>query len=90
MKIIIEDRNFIDELENLQYEVQARKNIIGYMIEMGQMKTDTFQEYHNEYLKFFKAYELKKKEIELKYVKPAKKNVKSWNLDFGSGELTID
>lgn len=90
MKVIIEDRDFINELESLQYEVQARKNIIGYMIEMGQMKTDTFNEYHDEYLKFFKAYEKKKVEVETKYVRPVKKNPKNWNLDFGSGELTID
>lgn len=90
MKVIIEDKAFINELESLQYEVQARKNIIGYMIELGQVKTETFEEYHNEYLKFFKAYELKKGEVELKYVKPNKKDAKNWTLDFGSGELTID
>ena len=28
MKIIIEDRNFIDDLERLQFEVQARQNNI--------------------------------------------------------------
>ena len=28
MKIIIEDRAFIDDLERLQFEVQARQNII--------------------------------------------------------------
>ena len=31
-KIIIEDRNFINELERLQYEVQSRKFIISHIL----------------------------------------------------------
>jgi hypothetical protein len=89
MKIIIEDREFIKDLERLQYEVQARKNIIGYMLESN-IKNECFEQYHAEYLDFFTKYEKKKHEVEIFYVKPAKSNAKNWNLDFNSGELTID
>lgn len=89
MKIIIEDRAFIEDLERLQYEVQARKNIIGYMLESN-IRNECFNQYHAEYLDFFKKYEQKKADIDILYVKPAKANAKSWNLDFKSGELTID
>lgn len=89
MKIIIEDRVFIEDLERLQYEVQARKNIIGYIFESN-IKSEAFDQYHAEYLEFFKQYEKKKLDIEKLYVKPICPIAKSWNLDFVSGELTID
>ena len=89
MKIIIEDRVFIEDLERLQYEVQARKNIIGYMISSN-VCNDCFNQYHAEYLDLFKRYEQKKEEVDMLYVRPAKANAKSWSLDFKSGELKID
>ena len=89
MKIIIEDRAFIDDLERLQFEVQARQNIIGYMFD-NNIKSEVFDQYHAEYLDFFKQYEKKKSEVEMLYVKPAFPEAKNWNLDFATGELTID
>ena len=89
MKIIIEDRAFIDDLERLQFEVQARQNIIGYMFD-NNIKSEAFDQYHEEYLDLFKQYEKKKSEVEMLYVKPAFPEDNNWNLDFASGELTID
>ena len=89
MKIIIEDRNFIDDLERLQFEVQARQNIIGYMLN-NNIKSETFDQYHTEYINLFRQYEKKKLEVEMLYVKPTCPTAKNWNLDFASGELTID
>ena len=89
MKIIIEDRNFINDLERLQFEVQARQNIIGYMFS-NNIKSEVFDQYHAEYLDFFKQYEKKKSEVEMLYVKPVFPEAKQWELDFETGELTID
>lgn len=89
MKVIIEDRQFIDDLERLQYEVFARKNIISYLLESNKV-SECFEQYHKEYLEFFKLYEKKKQEVEKLYVKPVCPMAESWNLDFMSGELTID
>lgn len=54
------------------------------------IKTNSFDIYHAEYLEFFKQYEKKKQEVEILYARPANPNVRNWNLDFASGELTID
>ena len=89
MKIIIEDRDFINDLERLQFEVQARQNLIGYMFN-NNIKSEVFDQYHAEYLDFFKQYEKKKSEVEMLYVKPVFPEAKQWELDFETGELTID
>ena len=89
MKIIIEDKQFIKELERLQYEVQARKNIVIYMLESN-IQSENFQHYHDKYIEAFTAYEKKKAEVEPLFVKPANPKAKRWNLDFTTGELTID
>lgn len=89
MKLIIEDRAFIDDLERLQFEVQARQNIIGYMFG-NNITSKTFDQYHAEYLEFFKQYEKKKLDVEMLYIKPVCPTAKSWNLDLTTGELTID
>ena len=89
MKIIIADRNFIDDLERLQFEVQARQNIIGYILN-NDIKSETFDQYHAEYIDLFRQYEKKKLEVETLYVKPALPTATKWELDFETGELTID
>ena len=89
MKIIIEDRNFIDYLEILQFEVQSRQNIIGYMLN-NNIKSETFDQYHTEYINLFRQYEKKKLEVETLYVKPIFPAATKWELNFETGELTID
>ena len=89
-KVVIEDKEFITELERLQYEVQSRQSIITYMINNGMdITTDNFKKYQNEYTEYLKKYENKKYEVEIKYVYPNYAQAKNWNLDFASGELII-
>ena len=88
MIIIVEDRDFINDLEHLQYEVESRKAMIKYALEAN-LDTESFQTYQDKYLNYFKAYEQKKQEVETKFVKPACPNAKNWNLNFATGELTI-
>lgn len=91
VKIIIKDKDFITDLERLQYEVQSRQSIIVYMINNGMdISTDNFKTYQNEYTDYLKQYENKKYEVEVKYVYPNNKKAKNWNLDFASGELIIE
>ena len=94
MIIKIENRNFIDELERLQNEVQSRQSIIAYMISSGvDIKSASFQEYQREYFDYFKKYDKKKEEVRLTYIAPnltdEEAATKNWTLDFASGELTI-
>lgn len=90
MKVIVKDTEFIRELESLQYEVQARKNIIIYILESNSVNSNIFDNYHKEYVNYFKAYEKKKQDLEQKFVYPNCAKAKNWSLDFATGELTID
>ena len=90
MEIIIEDKEFINELERLQDEVQVRQSIISYMISSNKdINSDNFKNYQKEYHKYFKAYNQKKQEVEPKFIRPVISNAKSWSLDFKTGVLTI-
>ena len=89
--LIIEDREFINELERLQYEVDSRKSILSYMISSDMnINSDGFNIYQNDYLNSYKAYNNKKRDVEIKFIKPIIKNPKSWRLDFVTGELIIE
>ena len=89
-KIIIKDREFINELEALQNEVESRQFIITYILTSNQnINVDNFNFYQNEYTKYRALYENKKLDVEKLYVKPNYPKAKSWNLDFNSGELEI-
>lgn len=90
-KIIIEDREFINELEALQYDVQSRQSILAYMIEMdNNIQSNSFKEYAKEYQDIYIKYQMKKKELENLYIRPKILNPNKWNLDFYTGELTIE
>ena len=88
-KFIIEDKEFINELERLQYEVEAKKNIISYIL-IENIDTPQFKKYHDDYVQTFIAYQRKKNEVEVRFVKNKVNNPNSWILDFGTGELIID
>jgi hypothetical protein len=89
-KIIIEDRQFIEELERLQNDVHSRKFIITHILTSDiEINSDNFNMYQEEYSKYYNLYEKKKSEVEKLYVKPNYPKAKSWNLDFNSGELEI-
>lgn len=92
MKVLkIEDRQFINELEGLQNEVQARQAIITFMINSGSdITTESFQAYQKEYTNLFQKYEQKKYDVEKLFIRPNVKNPSNWNLDFNSGELVVE
>jgi hypothetical protein len=88
-KFIIEDREFINELERLQYEVEAKISIIAYALSMN-IDSERFIEYQNDYVNTFKKYQDKKSEVERRFVRTVVQNPNKWNLDFKSGEIVID
>ena len=52
--------------------------------------TDTFKKYNKEYMEFYVQYNEAKNKLEEMYVRTAVENPKDWNLDFESGEITIN
>lgn len=87
MKITI-DEKICTNIELLQYEVNARKEIISAYLHMNNGEpSELFKTYQNEYFECFKKYNLAKQEVTEKYNVP--KGV-SWNLDFASRELTFE
>lgn len=88
-KFVIEDREFINELERLQYEVEAKKSIIAYALSMN-INSERFIEYQNDYVNTFKEYQDKKNEVEMRFVRAVVQNPNKWNLDFKTGEIVVD
>ena len=90
-KIIpITDQDFITTLEALNYEVESRKEIIAFMLGSDYVNSEAFEKYQQQYQDFFIKYQLAKQQLEDTYVKPLNLPGKiEWNLNFGTGELTI-
>lgn len=87
--IIIDNQATVDYLESLSYEVNSRKDLLNYMIQSGASpSSEAFQEYHDEYRRFFVQYEEAKSQLEQEYVRPLGEGLR-WNLDFKSRRLTI-
>lgn len=87
----VENQDFINFIESLHYEVNARKELISFIVskDMG-IDTDTFKKYNKEYMEFYVQYNEAKNKLEEMYVRTAVENPKDWNLDFESGEITIN
>lgn len=77
------------KLEKLQYEVNARKSLLAYLIQLDIQKNDKFEKYHKEYLDFFTQYEKAKKYITDKYIPKDKINNSEWELNFETQILTV-
>lgn len=91
-KIRIENQEIINHLEALGYEVNARKELLSYMVQAGVPLSDTtFQDYHKEYRECFARYELAKAEFEKQYVQPLAPDGRklNWKLDYAARELTV-
>lgn len=87
--IVIENQEKVNYLESLCYEVNARKDLLHYMIQSGTgPDNEAFRAYHDEYRRFFVQYEAAKAELEREYVKPLGDNLR-WDLDFKTRKLTI-
>lgn len=92
IKIIkVENQELINLIEALHYEVNSRKDLIAFMLN-SDMRTDTaaYERYNKEYMEFYIQYNKAKNKLEEMYVRTAVKNPINWNLDFETGEVTIE
>lgn len=89
--IVIEDNEFVRELERLQDEVQSHQALLSYMINAdAKINNKSFKDYSDEYNEIFKAYNAKKSEVTERFVKPCVANPITWNLDFKTATLTVE
>ena len=80
-----------DYIEGLMYEVNARKDLLTFMVRQDDILEERFKQYHEEYLKFFAKYEMAKDELTETYIRPKYKNTEdiSWNLNFRTHTLEV-
>lgn len=89
--IVIEDNEFVRELERLQDEVQSHQALLSYMVNSDVKPSGKgFKEYSDEYNTLFKAYNAKKSEVTERFVKPVLANPITWILDFKTATLTVE
>lgn len=87
--IKIENESAVNFLESLAYEVNARKDLLAYMLQNGTKPEDeNFQAYHKEYQEFFVQYEAAKANFEKEYVRPHGESL-AWSLDYATRGLTL-
>lgn len=90
MAIIKIDDETVLKIEQLQYEIESRKDVIAQALSGTiNMRNDMFKKYHTEYQEYYKKYNKAKSEMVAKYMKGTEYEGKAWNLDFESQELTI-
>lgn len=91
----VDNQELINLIEGLHYETEARKDIITFYITNGMdMTSEAWQSYNKEYREFFVQYSEAKTQLEDLFIK---KNPEldgraytRWNLDFATGNLTVD
>lgn len=94
-KVIEVNRSLVDYIEGLQYEVNARRDIITFMLSNNMdTSSDAFGRYHLEYQEFAIQYQEAKKQLEGTFITDELKKELGcvrlgWNLDFESGKLTV-
>ena len=87
-QIIIIDEELCTEIEVLQYEVEARKEIIAKILSSDiAEESPMFEKYQKEYAKYFKAYNDTKRKMLNKY---SVANNTPWSLNFQTRELTLN
>lgn len=87
MKITV-NKEIVEKIEALQYEVESRKDVIVQILANGlKVSGDTFDKYQEEYRKFFIEYNKAKQDMLEKCQIP---NDVMWNLDFSSCVLTLE
>lgn len=89
--IIKIDEALATYIESLQYEVNARRDIISFMLERDMdTSSKAFEQYQKEYNELFVQYTTAKDELEKRFVIPAVGDQRvGWNLDFATKEVTI-
>lgn len=77
-------QEWVNKIEALQYEVNARRELMMHMIEGGvDPESAGYVRYHREYLEFFKKLEQAKEEFAEEYIYPQTNGERvPWNLDF--------
>lgn len=91
MTITIEDKDFVRELEALQYDFQAHRDMIAFIL-TNDMDTSTFNfsKYQQDYMLIYKQYNEKKQELSRRFIIPVYPQCKNWNLDFATGVVTAE
>jgi hypothetical protein len=91
-QVVIVDEKLSSYIESLQYEVNARKELLLAMMQpsiKSQVDKTDFEAYHKEYVECMAKYDAAKHELEKTYIKPQFPDMVSWGLDFESRELTV-
>lgn len=83
------DDSMVDLLESLNYEVETRKSLLGFLSEQTTYNKDIFNEIFSEYQDFFIQYDIAKKDFEYSYIRKKYTNIVCWNLTFYNKELSI-
>lgn len=87
-------QDLVNQLEKLQYEVDARRGLIEFLLNKNyDITSGTFKEYHDEYVNKHVEFEQLKNQITTSYVAPllTEEELKTalWNVDFETCELTF-
>ena len=92
--VTLEGNDLVRSLERTQYEMEAHKDLLAWMINNKyDITASAYQKYHNEYTDLFIQYQKLKYQFEQEYVRaniPANNQVNSWNLDYKTEILTIE
>lgn len=90
-KTIIIPEEVSTAIEAAQFNYEARKDLCAYMIGRNMdIKGESFQAYEAELVDFHAEYELRKRELETEFIKPAFPGAKNWRLDFQSHTVTVE
>lgn len=82
-------RELCDYLEALMYEVNARKDLLAFMLDHDMGNSEAFQNYQKEYVECYASYEIAKHEMAMKYITPKYPNGR-WSVNFTNSTVEID
>ena len=89
--IVVNDE--FTNLERLQHDVNARINLLSFLINSNNITSDSFRLYEQEYLALYTEYEHAKSQFETSVVRPLAKEdnieIFTWSLDFENHTVTI-
>lgn len=79
----------VNLIESLQYEANARKDLLAFMLNNGMGETEGYTKYHYDYIEFSAKFDIAKRDFEQNFVKVKYPDAISWNLDFASNTVAI-
>lgn len=81
------------QLMKTQYDMEARKELLGFLIAANNSHTEAFQDYEKTYIELYTQYSQLKAELERTIINPYCEEhglINSyWNLDFNTHTITI-